>query len=102
SAITDQLEALLHRERHVAETVVRTGTAAFDRIERVESAEQAGVTKYRYTGPSADRRFCARLLARSKQGETWTKEEIRKMDNGQGLSVLYHCGGYNCRHDWEP
>jgi len=31
-----------------------------------------------------------------------TKDQMRKLDNGQGLGVLVYCGGYNCRHSWSP
>lgn len=101
SEISNHLEATMNVTRNQAATIAQTGTAAFDRIGKIQPAIESGVKRFRYVGPSAERRFCQRLLAQSKAGQTWTVEEIRKMDNGQGLSVLYDCGGYHCRHDWE-
>lgn len=81
---------------HVA-TVVNTGQAAFDRLHAFQQAREAGIDRFRFTGPSPDRPFC-----REHYGKIYALEEIDRMDNGQGLSVRTHGGGWNCRHTWEP
>jgi len=42
----------------------------------------------------------ARPFCRERVGKVYSIEEIRAMDNGQGLAVEYFCGGWNCRHRW--
>jgi|GEM_PF-6652582 len=79
------------------QTIVRTGQAAFDRLETVTEAQRLGYTHLRMVGPPPDRIFC-----RKHYHKEYSIEEIKQMDNGQGLPVLTHVGGFNCVHDWEP
>lgn len=99
-----ELESLLANKFGKAEaharTIARTALGAFDRADTVRQAEQAGVQKFRYVGPPASRDFCQHHLAASRR-KTYTLEEIKKLNNGQGLPVLYYGGGWNCRHTWE-
>jgi hypothetical protein len=82
-------------EHHVR-TEVESAKAALDRNARVQNAIDAGGKHFRYTGPSRGlRKMCAKWL-----NGTFSVEEIEKLDNGQGLPVLTHGGGYNCRHRW--
>lgn len=82
---------------HHLETEIETSLAAFDRASNIEAARSAGYEWFRYVGPSTNlRKFCAQHL-----GRVYHISEIQVMTNGQGLSVLYYQGGYNCRHDWE-
>lgn len=96
-----ELESLLANkfgkaERH-ARTIARTALGAFDRADTVRQANLAGVRYMRYVGPPASRDFCQHHLRK-----TYTVEEIKRLNNGQGLPVLYYGGGWNCRHTWEP
>ncbi len=58
--------------------------------------------RYNYNGPldKLNRPFCLRMERLSRAGKTWTRTEIKKMNNGQGLPVLTTCGGNRCRHTW--
>lgn len=58
-------------------------------------AEDAGITKYRYTGvmDKLNRQFC-----RNHLNEIHTIEEWQNMQNDQGGSVWTDRGGWNCRH----
>lgn len=98
---SSELESLLANKFGKAEaharTIARTALAAFDRADTVRQAAMAGVKKFRYVGPGASRDFCQHHLRK-----TYTLEEIKKLNNGQGLPVLYYGGGWNCRHTWEP
>jgi hypothetical protein len=85
-------------------TLANTHLQAAARTALVAKVEQAGAelgveVVYQYLGPrdQVTRPFCLRLLDRKL-----TLAEIRKLDNGQGLPVLTHGGGYNCRHRWVP
>lgn len=96
-----ELESLLANkfgkaERHAA-TIARTALGAFDRATAARQAALAGVGRFRYVGPPASRDFCQHHLRK-----TYTVEEIKRLNNGQGLPVLYYGGGWNCRHTWEP
>lgn len=78
-----------------AETIVRTAKSGFAGIDDIHQATDDGNNLLTYIGPPGERDFCENHL-----GKTYTIAEIKKMDNGQGLPVLYYKGGYNCRHQW--
>lgn len=84
--------------RHV-KTELNTAGMAFQRLTHIKKAEKAGITKFLYVGPDDERTrpFCAEHVDR-----VYSLEEIRAMDNGQGLPVEVYGGGYNCRHHWRP
>jgi hypothetical protein len=87
-----QFQSLEHHVR----TEVESAKAALDRNARVQNAIDAGGKHFRYVGPSRGlRKMCAKWL-----NGIFSVEEIEKLDNGQGLPVLTHGGGYNCRHRW--
>lgn len=58
--------------------------------------------RYNYNGPldKLTRPFCIRLERLSRNGKTWTRAEIMKMNNGQLPNVFTTCGGFRCRHQW--
>lgn len=93
--VENRIASKLGVERHRVSTLARTGMAAVSRATTVYTATDAGIKRFRYAGPSAERDFC-----RERRGNIYTIEEIERMDNGQGLDVLSHCGGYNCKHSW--
>jgi hypothetical protein len=94
--IEDQLIHQLNKSRRNAATIANTGLAAFDRIDAFRQAREAGVTRFKFVGPPAERPFC-----RDHLGKTYTRAEIEQMNNGQGLPVATYAGGYNCRHTWQ-
>lgn len=80
-------------------TLAVTALAQFDNAMMFEYAQQGGVQKFKYDGVlhTNTRPFCREHL-----GKQYTLEQIRKMDNGQGIPVETGCGGYNCTHFWTP
>lgn len=65
---------------------------------------------YRYTGPSAQRKFCKAMMALSKSGRIFTEKQIDKMNriNAQfapkgrsSYSIFEYNGGVNCVHYWQ-
>jgi hypothetical protein len=78
-----------------AATLATTAFAQFDNAYTFQVARQAGIDRFIYMGQTAERQFC-----RTHLGNTYTRTEIERMSNGQGLSVMTSCGGYNCRHMW--
>jgi len=80
-------------------TELRTATSAFSRSINQRKADELGLNYFLYTGPidKITRPFC-----RSKVGKVFTREEISKWDNHQGLPASIYLGGYNCRHDLRP
>lgn len=91
------LERELGKATAISRTIVQTASSAFGRANVFHQASDAGVTKFKYSGPGAERQFC-----RMNLGRIYTLDELRKLQNGQGLPVEYYCGGYNCRHRWLP
>jgi hypothetical protein len=82
-------------ERHYG-TVQNTIRLGITRQGAIEQALANGVSYFRYSGASTG----ARPFCRERIGKVYSIEEIRAMDNGQGLPVEFFCGGYNCRHRW--
>jgi hypothetical protein len=83
--------------KYRANTIANTALQGYSAANTLEMAKNAGVKKYKYSGPPAQRQFC-----KSRLGKVYTYDQIQNMDNEQGLSVLYFGGGYNCPHFWEP
>jgi hypothetical protein len=91
------LNSITTKAKHRGETIMRTLEIANNRANIIENAKKRNINHFRYEGPrgALSRDFC-----KSRVGKVYTLEEIETMDNGQGLPVLYFCGGYNCRHRW--
>lgn len=94
---------LIKRKFHVpvyqADGYVNTQLAGFDNTASKTLADLAGLEVAIYFGSisSNTREFCKELL---RSNRSWTENEIREMDNGQGLPVIRYCGGYRCQHEW--
>lgn len=82
-------------------TELNTSTQGFYRSVIGKKAADVGITTFIYVGPDdkKTRPFCSDILSR---GGKFSREEIDNMDNGQGLNAFTYCGGYNCRHSWQP
>jgi hypothetical protein len=80
-------------------TLANTALAQFDNATMIEYAQQGGVEKFKYDGVlhTNTRPFCREHL-----GKQYTLQQIRSMDNSQGIPVETSCGGYNCTHFWTP
>lgn len=86
-------------------TEIDTMYSAFTRTVTAKKADDLGFELMRYLGPDdkITRPFCKRVLKdKEHPGAIYKIEEIKKLDNKQGLDVLTYGGGYNCRHQWRP
>jgi hypothetical protein len=85
-------------ERH-SETIENTSLSGFYRALTVSKSEELGLDLFVYLGPEDEvtREFCAERV-----GKVYSREEIDRWDNGQGLDVWTYLGGYNCRHQLSP
>lgn len=84
-------------------TEIDTMYSAFTRTVTAKKADDLGFELMRYLGPDdkITRPFCEKVL-NDKPGAIYKIEEIKRMNNKQGLDVLTYGGGYNCRHQWRP
>jgi hypothetical protein len=82
-------------------TELNTALLGFNRMVHLVQAESVGIEKFIYIGPydGVTRPFCRKILT-FKSPPIYTAEEIKTMDNDQGLPVSIYGGGYNCRHRW--
>jgi len=96
-------------DRSLAESVglAETSSSMFLRIAmngQFDAAQkgQNEPLRFEYSGPRdlLNREFCRKMLDKTRAGESWTKEEIEKMDNDQGLPVFTCAGGFRCRHQF--
>jgi len=99
SIVTSELEERLKRSQGRQLTEVKTRISQYGRQLTAAAAAAAELDHYLYTGPldGLTRPFCKALV-----GKVVTGEQMRKLNNGQGLNVMTSCGGYNCRHTWSP
>jgi len=84
--------------KRYAKTYARTSLMGYDRHANAILSEATGLQNYTYLGPRDDitRPFCEKHINR-----VYTLDEIKKLDNGQGLPVREYGGGWNCRHFWQ-
>jgi hypothetical protein len=94
--IEDTVAGIFARASSAADTAVMSG-ARKARIELAEGGDSP--MGYVYAGPrdKKNRPFC-----RTHYDQVWTREAMRRLDNGHGLPVETSCGGYLCRHMWSP
>ena len=80
-------------------TEVKTKLSQYGRSITAIAAAEADIDHFLYTGPDdgVTRDFCVALV-----NKVVTSKQMRRLDNGQGLSVKTSGGGYNCRHSWSP
>ena len=77
----------------------------FDAVFIKHRAEQAGLTKFKYTGSiiAGSRDFCirnvGRTFIRAEAQSKWSKESWTGKKSGDPFVVR---GGHNCRHFWVP
>lgn len=97
--VASELEERLKRSEGRQLTEVKTRISQYGRSITAAAAAAAELDHYLYTGPldGLTRPFCKALI-----GKVVTSEQMRKLNNGQGLNVMTSCGGYNCRHTWSP
>ena len=77
----------------------------FDAVFIKHRAEQAGLTKFKYTGSiiAESRDFCVRNVGRTftkaEAQSLWSSQSWKGKRNGDAFVVR---GGHNCRHFWVP
>lgn len=98
------IQALLDKSTDLIESQVATEVdtllSGFSRAVTANKAAEFGLELFLYIGPDdkITRDFCHEVL--SKDPAIYSIDEIRKLDNDQGLDPLIYGGGYNCRHQW--
>lgn len=104
-AVADLMPAISSRLRNTFSTEIMVfSRSVADRGYAILQASQPNPLNYRYAGPGSNdpviRKFCEERMKESEHGDTWTRPEIDRMSNGQGLPVFTACGGHGCRHTW--
>jgi len=94
--VVRRLERLGRAKQQHYYTLQNTIRIGVGRQGMIERATRSGARYFRYMGAVAG----ARPFCQERVGKVYSTEEIRAMDNGQGLAVEYFCGGWNCRHRW--
>ena len=97
--VKSELAQRLERSEGRQLTEIKTTISQYGRTITAVAAQQAGLEHYLYTGPrdGLTRSFCRALI-----NKVVSEDQMRKLKNGQGLSVKTSGGGYNCRHSWSP
>lgn len=98
--VSDRLAITITQSAVVLEAAVRAGYTRATVLAAEAAAQEAGEEMgYLYDGPedAKTRPFCERVI-----GKVYTLAALRRLDNGQGLPVETHRGGYRCRHRLSP
>lgn len=93
-SLTSLIELALSTQKYVAKTLSNTITAGLDTLAKIKDLDDD--VEMEYTGPPAERSFCI-----ANHNKVRTLGQWKKLNNGQGLSVIMYRGGYNCRHSLE-
>lgn len=85
-----------------AESLAQTLISVYDNTLSNNTADQAGLEAWKYFGGLIEhsRTFCIKQIKLAESGKVYTVDEVRKLDNEQGLPVESSCGGYRCIHQW--
>jgi hypothetical protein len=102
-----RLKGVGGKTANFAKVLAYTQIKSHSRVMLTEKANVAGVFYYKYVGPPVwtagfrlSHRLCIELMR--YQERTFHIDEIKQMRNSEREPVLYHCGGYYCRHQWQP
>ena len=96
-ALVDAAGRALHQATRRVDLATHELPMSLSREQAQVLADHAGAERFRYFGPkdSVNRAFC-----RERIGKVYSRQDIEAMDNGHGLDVRLHCGGWRCRHHW--
>jgi hypothetical protein len=100
AAIAERLQVAQHQSEVVMEAAIRGAVTKATILDAERAARETGDPMgYLYDGPedSKTRPFCDGVV-----GKVYTLAALRRLDNGQGLPVETHRGGYRCRHRLSP
>jgi len=94
SEIESAIKKLVNTQQRHINTLTNTTQIAISRAITIDKADEED--KFKYVGSQ----FNARSFCRTILNQTFTKSEIKDLNNGQNLPVEFYGGGYNCRHRW--
>jgi hypothetical protein len=99
STVMSNMQKRMQRAEGRQLTEIKTKLSQYGRSITAIAAVEADIDHFLYTGPNdgITRPFCDALV-----NKVVTSKQMRRLDNGQGLSVITSGGGYNCRHSWSP
>ena len=85
-------------DRHI-NTEINTTEAALNNLSRFKQFESSKSEDLflRYSGPISTRPFCE-----SHVNRVYSLEQVKGMTNDFNEPAYVYCGGYNCRHRWDP
>lgn len=94
-----ELQTKMKKKEGAALTEVKTEISKYGRRINAVAATAAGLKNFLYTGPrdGVTRNFCRALV-----NLVVNDQQMKQLNNNQGLNVITSGGGYNCRHSWSP
>ena len=92
----NQLEGTLNRYQQHAKTIVNTAQQQLSMLKFRITAEEAGVEKFRYSGPPPQRPLCKHYFQ-----QELTLNQIKAISERLGYDFFIERGKWNCRHFWE-
>lgn len=96
STIISELEMKMGKWAGHAQTVTNTAQQQLSMLQFKITAEEAGVEKFRYSGPPPQRPICRHYYQKEL-----TIKEINEISARLGYDFFIERGLWNCRHFWE-
>jgi hypothetical protein len=94
--IISELEFKMTKWQQHAKTIVNTAQQQLSMLKYRITAEEAGVEKFRYSGPPPQRKLCKAYYQKE-----FTLKEIKSISERLGYDFFIERGLWNCRHFWE-
>lgn len=95
----ERLRGVSEKVDRYADTLGKSQLWRYQRTLKVNKAALADVQYFEYVGlvTKGTRPFCRAMV-----GQTVHVDTIGRLRNANREPVLYNCGGWNCKHEWEP
>ncbi len=106
--IIDRLQNVIGKSQSYLDTYVDTGLSVIGRERIADTAQDLGLTWYRYIGGTikTSRDFCIERdggYYHELEIEDWADEDWDgKIEGTNSETIFSYCGGWNCRHDLIP
>jgi hypothetical protein len=102
--LTANISKISDKASAYGSVIAATQLKAYNRTAKHEKANIAGIFYYEYMGllRETSRKFCKTMLGAVLHIDDINKITEAEVGPAYIAPCIIYCGGWNCRHDWEP
>jgi hypothetical protein len=102
--LTASISRISDKASAYGSVIAATQLKAYNRTAKNEKANIAGVFYYEYMGliRETSRKFCKSMINTTLHIDEINKYTAAEVGPAFIEPCIIYCGGWNCRHDWEP